>query len=279
MAKVTVSGASMAGLAVPDWTALAQQFDGPGVAAIALMGSHGRGDAGPYSDVDLARFLAEETPHPPGDGSHWIDGRLVVVSTHTPASAARIFADPEAACQNLMGLAAARALVDRGGHFAALQAQARAFQWDAAMQARADGRAAEMLVGWIEEAHKGLEGLRRADTGRLLNAQFGLSWGLSTVMMVQRGILLASDNETWEGINRALGEDSTWVRLRHAVFGLGRDPGGLSGLQARVRAGLALYVETVALMREALPEPQRAMILAACVRIQAFLEEANDGRA
>lgn len=272
MNTVYGSGAGVSGLAAPDWTALGRQFDGPGVAAIALMGSHGRGDAGPYSDVDVVRFLREKAPYPAGDGSHWIDGRLVVVSTHTPASAARILVDPEAACQNLMGLRTARALVDRDGHFAALQARAQAFRWDAAMQTRANGRAAELLAGWIEEAHKGLEGLRRGDTGRLLNAQFGLSWGLSTVMMVQRGILLASDNDVWDGINRVLGEDSTWVRLRHTVFGLGGDPGGLSGLQARVRAGLALYVETVALMRGALPEPQRAMILATCARIQTFWE-------
>lgn len=262
-----------------DAAGLADQFDGPQIAAIALMGSHSRGDAGPYSDVDLVRFLRDEAAHPPGDGSHLIDGRLVVVSTHTPASVARIFTDPEAACQNLMGLRSARALMDRAGHFAAIQAQAHAFRWDAAMQARADQTAAEMLVGWIEEVHKGLEGLRRGDTGRLLNAQFGLSWGLSTVMMVQRGILLAGDNDVWDGINRVVGEESTWVRLRREVFGLSRARDGLPALHAQVRAGLALYLETVALMRDALPEAQAALILATCAHIRAFLEGAHDGGA
>ena len=37
---------------------LAQRFDHPSVLAIALLGSHARGDAGPFSDVDLLRLLA-----------------------------------------------------------------------------------------------------------------------------------------------------------------------------------------------------------------------------
>lgn len=263
----------------PDLAVSANRFDAPGIAAIALMGSYARGDAGPYSDVDLVRFIDQEDARPDGDGSHWIDGRLVVVSTHTPASVARIFHDPETACQNVLGLAAAQALIDRGGHFAAIQAQARSFEWDGEMQERANQTAAEKLVGWIEEAHKGMEGLRRGDTGRMLNAQFGLSWGLSGVMMVQAGVLLASDNDTWDAINRAVGADSTWVRLRHAAFGLIQEDDEAPLLPGQVRAGLALYVETVVLMREALPEPQAAMILATCAAIKAFLEGAGHGAA
>jgi len=37
---------------------LAGQFDGPQVRALVLMGSHARGTAGPYSDVDLVRIMA-----------------------------------------------------------------------------------------------------------------------------------------------------------------------------------------------------------------------------
>ncbi len=262
-----------------DAAALARRFDAPDIVAIALMGSYARGDAGPYSDVDLVRFADQEGARPDGDGSYLSDGRLVVVSTHTPASVARVFHDPEAACQNVLGLAAAQPLIDREDYFAAIQAQARSFQWDAAMQGRANRAAADLLVGWIEEAHKGMEGLRRDDTGRLLNAQFGLSWGLSRVVMVQRGVLLAGDNDAWNAINRAVGAGSTWVRLRHAAFGLAGTNDGQPLLHSQVRAGLALYVETVALMDEAMPEAQRALILATCATINAFLEGARHGAA
>ena len=42
-----------------DIPALANQFNGPNIQAIALLGSHARGDAGPFSDVDLLRLVAE----------------------------------------------------------------------------------------------------------------------------------------------------------------------------------------------------------------------------
>lgn len=262
-------------LSVSELDGLAARFAGPEVTAIALMGSYARGDAGSYSDVDLVRFAGHDAVAVPGDGSYLVDGRLVVVSTHTPASVERIFTDPAAACESLLGLRMARPLLDREATFAAIQARALAFRWDAAMQARANQYAGDALVGWIEEVHKGLEGLRRADTGRLLNAQFGLSWGLSRVMMVQRGVLLAGDNDIWAAINRTVGEASVWVKLRRAAFGLVQPEIGKPLLHQQVAAGLALYVETVALLRDCLVEPAAGMILATTALIQAVLGQAN----
>src|SRR5690606_33093509 len=123
---------------------------------------------------------------PPGDGSHWIDGRLVTVSTRTWEELESVFQEPEDTCNYLLGLQTARILVDREGRFAAVQRRAREFRWDEAMQDRANRAAAAALAGWIEEVHKGLEGLRRRDVGRLLQCAFGMSWGLSRVVMVQR---------------------------------------------------------------------------------------------
>ncbi len=35
---------------------LVERFDAPGVRAIVLMGSYARGEAGPYSDIDVVRL-------------------------------------------------------------------------------------------------------------------------------------------------------------------------------------------------------------------------------
>jgi len=253
---------------------LAARFDGPGVSAIALMGSHARGEAGPFSDIDLLR-LVMGPDKPPGDGSHWIGERLVTVSTRIWQELETIFQEPEEACNYLLGLQTARILVDREGRFAAVQRRALAFRWDEAMQARANRCAAAALVGWIEEVHKGLEGLRRRDVGRLLHAAFGMSWGLSRVVMVQRGVLQASDNDIWRTLNEAVGPETRWARLRRAAFGLETDAAPPPPLEEQVRAGLALYGETVALMEDALPEPERGMILATVERIRLALGESR----
>lgn len=252
---------------------LLPRFDGPGVAAVVLMGSHARGEAGPQSDVDVVRLLDGSAADVPGAGSHLIDGHLVVVSDVTPAEAEAWFTRPEVAVKVIAGLRLARPLLDRDGAFAAIQQRAHAFTWDAAMQARADDWASEQMAGWAEEAHKGLEGLRRGDVGRLLNARHGMSWGLTRVMQVRRGILESGDNAFYDETARALTEsaDGTagqeWVRLRTLAFGIGADgigaDGGTAhapGLAEQVRAGLRLYVLTAQMLDSITRQRDRPLV-------------------
>ena len=138
---------------------LLQRFDGPNTHAVVLMGSYARGDAGPFSDIDLVRFVAPSA-HLPDAGSHLIDDHLVVVSNVVPNEVERWFAEPDAAVGTIGGVRSAQALIDRNAYFAAIQARAHAFVWDAAMQERANRWASAQMVGWIEEVGKGLEGLQ-----------------------------------------------------------------------------------------------------------------------
>ena len=243
--------------------------------ALFLVGSRARGVAGPHSDVDLLR-LAQDEDGLEGDGSYLVSDRLVVVSTLTPKWAEVIFQEPEAACNYVLGLRMGQILVDRTGNGANLQRRARDFVWGDEIQAKANGVAARTLVGYIEEAHKGLEGLRRNDVGRLLNARFGMSWGMSKVVMVQRGILLSSDNGHWDEINRTVGESSAWVRFRHMAFGLEDATGHAPPLRQQVLAGLRLYRLTVAMMEHMLPEPEGGLIRATVTRIEQELERFHD---
>lgn len=245
----------------PAWiNALAQRFVGNGIRAIVLMGSYARGDAGPYSDVDLVRFTAGSSPEPTGAGSHLVDGQLVVVSDVSPDQVEAWFARPEIAVDVIAGAQAAQILIDDGGYFAAIQARARAFVWDEAMQDRANRWASQQLVGWIEEVQKGLEGLRRCDTGRLLNARFGLSWGLTGVVKVQRGLLLSGDNAFYDETATALGASGEWVRQRGHAYGIEGDAGIPLPLREQVLAGLRLYVLTADLLAPVL-QPEDAPLI------------------
>lgn len=237
-----------------DLEALAAQFDHPDTLAIVLMGSHARGTAGPHSDVDLVRFTARDKCELPGSGSHLIEQRLVVVSDIGPTQLETSFSEPEAAVERIAGLRYGRALIDRDGFFTAVRQRALAFQWDEVMQEKANRWASRQMVGWIEEVHKGLEGLRRGDNGRLLQARFGCSWGLARVMCVQRGILLSSDNGLFDGVMTAVGRDSEWSRLCRAACGAGPEP---SMLHDQVKAGLQLYKLTAEMLWAILlPEDQ-----------------------
>jgi predicted nucleotidyltransferase len=260
-----------------DFQQLAQQFDGPGVNAIVLMGSHARGDAGPYSDVDLVRFVDESAAGLAAAGSHLLDGILVVVSNVTPPQVESWFTQAEAAVKNIAGVRLAQALIDRQETFAAIQARALEFVWTTEHQHQADKYASEQMVGWIEEVHKGLEGLRRFDVGRLLNALHGLTWGMSGVMQVQRGILITGDNGFYNEIAAALGEDSLWVRLRAVAFGVADVNGRPASLRERVVAGLGLYVVTAELLGDAIQPEHEPLIAETVEQINTRLQDAYHG--
>ncbi|MBI3959571.1 MAG: nucleotidyltransferase domain-containing protein [Chloroflexi bacterium] len=235
--------------------------------AIALLGSYARGDAGPFSDVDLL-FLLPAGAAKPERNTFLIDGYLVVVTAVTPEQIDGWFTEPEQAVNVVAALRDAIPLQDPDSLFAAVQSRAHAFAWTAELQAKADRYASRAMVGWIEESHKGLEGLRRNDTGRLLNARFGLSWGLAGLMRVQRGILGNSDNGFYDDVRNALGRESRWSRLLSTTFGAATSASALFSLHEEVIAGLRLYCETTRLLADALQPEDRPLIESTVARIE-----------
>jgi hypothetical protein len=156
---------------------------------------------------------------------------------------------------------------------ARLQQRAEAFTWDEEIQARANAWASEQMVGWIEEVHKGLEGLRRNNIGRLLNARFGLSWGLSRVVQVQRGVFLSGDNDFFTAVENAVGRDTEWARLRRIVFsvgGIGENP---PTLHEQIVAGLRLYIVTAEMLEGILRPADAPLVEQTVARIRSALKD------
>ncbi|MCP4428055.1 MAG: hypothetical protein GY803_26515 [Chloroflexi bacterium] len=244
----------------PDFNVLAERFIEPTVNAVALMGSFARGDAGHFSDVDLVRFLAPDAPDSINARSFIVDDRLVVVSNVLPSQAEAWFTRPELASECIAGVRVARPLWDPEGIFAQIQRRAHEFVWDSDMQLKANAFAEEQMVGWVEEVHKGLEGLRRNDVGRMLNARFGLSFGMMKVARVYLGILITGDNTFYSQIVERIGNDSEWARLCRASFGIKSKEGGVFSLPEQVMAGLRLYILTADMIRNDVGIDARAII-------------------
>jgi len=227
------------------------------------------------------RLTASDTPDFPDHGSHLVEGRLVVVTDCPIAAAESWFERPDLALSRIPGLRSGRALRDDGS-FASLRARAESFAWDATLQARADAFANEAMVGWVEEVHKGLAGLRGATAtlgstgpiGRLLDAEFGLSWGLNRLVEVQRGLPLQPppSGGRWSADwfargEQAVGVDSEWAHLRRIAFGMGKTAGAAEGptdaiptLEHRVTAGLWFFVATAELLADVWQSPAEALI-------------------
>lgn len=259
---------------------LVQQFNAEGIRSMVVLGSYAREDAGPYSDIDLLRIIDENADVGSG-GSYLIDDRLVNVSNADPAQVEAWFTEPNLAVTVVAALREAKILLDKEQTFASIQKRANSFIWDEEMQSKADKYASQEMVGWIEEVHKGLEGLRRLNlnldadelarevVGRLLNARFGCTFGLSHVVQVQKGIAINSDNAFYAELTQAIGRDSSWSRLRDLAFGVGRD-GRVPTLQEQVEAGLLLYVETVNILGEAIQPEHKSLIERTVKRINDY---------
>lgn len=238
-----------------DVQALAAAVGAPSVQAVLLLGSYARGDAGPYSDIDILRLVTAPTD---GAGGRLRQDKLVNVSDADPETIEAWFSKPERAVEVISGLRRARVLRDRTGAARALVARAQAFVWTPELQAEADRWASKQLVGWAEEAHKGLAGLQAGDTGKLLNAQFGLSWGLAKTVRVQRGLLAKSDNSFLTDLQTALQgtpDGVRWLGLLHGAYGLT----GFS-LREQVRAGVELYALTAGFLEPVLQPHDRPVI-------------------
>jgi hypothetical protein len=232
----------------PDLKKLVGRFTEPAVQAIVLMGSFARGEAGHFSDVDLVRFLAPDAPEDAEARSFIIDDRLVVVSNVLRSQVEEWFTNPVSATECIAGIRAAKPLWDPEDLFSPIQRRAHAFVWDTDMQSKANAFAGEQMVGWVEEVYKGLEGLRRNDIGRMLNARFGLSFGMMKVVRVYLGILIDGDNTFYAQTLERLGNDSEWARLCRASFGIEHREGAPLPLPEQVLAGLQLYILTADLI-------------------------------
>jgi len=245
---------------LPDFEKLAKKFDCPDINAIVLMGSYSRGIQGVFSDIDLVRFIDEQANPKHKDGSYIIDNYLVVVSSVRPAEVKDWFSRPELAVKVISGIRNAQILIDKNNTFASIQARAKNFEWTEEMQKKANLWVSKEMVGWIEEVHKGLEGLRSNDIGRMLNSRFGCSWGLSHVMCVYKGLLLSGDNGFYEEEMDAVGIDSEWSRLRRIAFGIEDDNGRTPTLNEQVIAGLRLYILTAEIVKDVFPTEDKVLI-------------------
>lgn len=190
------------------------QFDTPKVQASLLVGSFSRGEAGPYSDIDLLRLGSVAWCRQPS-----LAKPLVNVSDADMKTVEAWFTNPEKAVGVVGGLQQARILLEKDGAAKALLERAQAFVWTFELQHEADVWASAQLVGWAEEAHKGLAGLDSGNTGQLLHAQFGLPWSLAKTVRVQRGLLSGGDNAFLAELQKEFA-GTRWLKFLHGAYGL-----------------------------------------------------------
>lgn len=206
----------------------------PGVCGLLLVGSHARGEAHEYSDLDLERYwLAESWPHRSGRMLIWRD-RLTSLTDLTLARVSEELKRPEQWIWTAGNLRNARILHDPTGAMASLVELAR--------QPGPAGRewAAAELPGWAEEVHKLLGSLALGDDALAFSARFALVKGLTVLAAVDLGLAIETENRFFEQVRAEAGGE--WAHAQTVAMS-----GEVPGVQ-RTRAALRLFVETAALL-------------------------------
>jgi hypothetical protein len=250
---------------------LLQDLATPNTEAIILGGSYARGDATPYSDVDIVHFV---TATPPNADRRYVykDNLLISIATRTFAWYRTAIAQPERAIFVVPGMREARALVDPHGSFQAFQQELQTFSW-APLQEAANYHASRVMTNGAESVHKVLSAWARNDAAASFAEATGLYFDLTRAVAVQCGRLIDGTRTYTEHVQDAVGRDTTWAEVHQQFVALEMHPMGASLVQQRGRVALQLYVETAGVLSPVLPECDRAVVAQAVQIIHTQLNE------
>jgi predicted nucleotidyltransferase len=243
-------------------------LDDDNTVGLTLAGSFARGEGGPYSDVDIHQYVRQM----PADDTaayvmRYMEGHLVSITLMTVDVQSACLRDPKKAIWAVPGLRQERILLDKDGSIEALKESAARFNWEP-MQAAAAAYASWNLGGLAEEIHKILAGLAERDESKTLNATMGLTQGLATTILVQRGVFIPSENILIKIVQETAGWESDWTRQYRLAVGLDTLPPEQPAFIGRGVSGLRLYCETAGLLQESLQPEDAAVIYRAIEIIQ-----------
>jgi predicted nucleotidyltransferase len=251
---------------------LVAELDDEDVAGIVLGGSHARGDATGYSDVDIACFVRDER-RLLGKRFAYREGYLVSIGTKSVAGVRADMRVPNRAIWVVPGLSGCRVLLDKDGSVSGLLREIETFTWGP-LQGAADGYASFAVMMLAEVVHKILgEVLVKCDELAVSYATSKLVSGLTEAVAVQRGVLVRSDSTYYRQAQEAAGLGSAWTRYHHVAVGVEAVEVGLPPAVARGVAALWLYGETVGLLRTAM-DPAHLEVAEQAMRV---VEEAGLG--
>jgi len=236
--------------------ALVAELDNDDIVGIILGGSFARGEARPYSDVDIACFVRDAVKLPQ-KRFFYRSGRLVSVAATNATDIQSRLTNPERAF--LFTAGRRRVLLDKDGSVTRLMQEIDAFNWQP-LAAVASRNANFYLMIAAESAHKVLNELVSGDELALSYAVASLFSQLTLIVAIQRGVLVKSDSTYYRQIEESVGLDSTWTRYHRIAAGVDAGSADVPPVVARGIATLHLYQETANLLWSILEPPQREVI-------------------
>jgi hypothetical protein len=240
--------------------ALIAEIDTVDIVGITLAGSHIRGDATQFSDVDLACWVPDMMKQPL-KRMVYRNGHLVSIGFKKGVDVRRSLTLPYLAIwvgASLQTPGVRRTLLDKDGSVTALMHDIATFRWEP-LQGSANFFASDWLMLMTEMAHKVLSELTKDNDLGIAYACEKLLSHLTEVVAVQRGVMIKTDSTYYQQVEEAAGLDSDWTTYHRQVAGVDI-PSNMHPVKARGIAALHLYRETVKLLWDILVPEHREVI-------------------
>ena len=237
---------------------LIDEIDDDTIRGIVLGGSHARGDATPYSDVDLACFVPD-TFRPLRKRYLYREGHLVSIGLKTLEGVKQQLAEPFQALWIVPSFRQAKVLLDKDGSMSQLKQMVENFTWDS-LRMEATGFAGRILISDAEFVHKLLGNYWRGNLSGIAYVVQRLFDGATMAMALYYGVFVTTDNMYFQEVESAVGSDSNWTHYHRLLSGVKTIGEDTYSLDARGKLALHLYRETATLLMPTLNEQRRNVV-------------------
>jgi predicted nucleotidyltransferase len=242
--------------------ALVTEFDNDTIVGITLGGSYARGNATPYSDLDLACFYKDEASLLPHQ-LLYRNGLLISINTRTVASIRADLTKPEKAI--FLAVTRRRILLDKDGSVMELTQEIATFRWEPLRQKAFEYASFQMMLA-AELVHKILSEILRHNDLAIAHTTAKLLSQLTEIVTVQGGVPIISDSVYYQQIEAAVGMDTAWTHYHRLVAGVDTLPANVPLVTIRAVAALHLYQETITLLKPTM-QPEHMAIAEQAMRV------------
>ena len=247
---------------------LVAELKTPNVFGISMSGSFSRGQGTAFSDIDLQLYVTEKPSDLIGPLTLRLwQGFLVSIYYGNLEEEWDKLVKPWSAIWSVPGLRQSVILYDPDGTLARLKQAASEFDWSP-LQPLADQFASAVICTCAEEVYKILSGLSTENESKILYAIAGLVSKMADAVVVQRGLMIETENRYYDLVQESAGRDSEWTHLFRLALPADRDSANTPAFQTRGAAALGLYRETARMMNGILLDEHRAVIASTLDRIK-----------